>query len=407
MTSELTIVSLPLLNNIHKFNYFMAKKNKQNKQTNKKPLTEEAYVKKFARTLPVEMCEMTYSNTNPHTVRVLVVRKEPTGLFTIGFYLIDSWCRGLYDTYCRAHVTKEQLDNILNIDKEYRKIVPMTYDEAHNYIFGAIEFGEEAGFEPPKEFNNSQYVLAEDTDDIPLISCDFGVNGKRVLECRTTDQFNRARNILERNLSPDQYMLMGVTGFEEDDDDDDSDELDIDDIDFDELAKSLPTKQRHIAKMMKINSDNFEALDDAKFMLSISVINMLFETICDNEDKDGEEIPAEIASFYDLYQKALEDTDDEDIFSESVDAFYEAVDASRYEFLSMLSHYKPIDNDEDSDKINYYLTFFFVSAVVYTEVAKLKKKEVESIVSKSDHNVDEYQSFTKKCLDAYLGLNNG
>ena len=56
-----------------------------------------------------------------------------------------------------------------------------SYDEAHNCIYGAIAFAEEAGIEPDKSFKITQYMLDEDDDNIPLIEYKYGKDGKHTL----------------------------------------------------------------------------------------------------------------------------------------------------------------------------------------------------------------------------------
>lgn len=41
-------------------------------------------------------------------------------------------------------------------------------------IFGAIAFAEEAGITPSNSFELTQYLLEEDTEDVPLIEYDYG-----------------------------------------------------------------------------------------------------------------------------------------------------------------------------------------------------------------------------------------
>lgn len=383
---------------------------KKSKQVNKKPLSEKDYVKKFARTFPVEMCEMTYAPTNPHTVRVLVVRKEPTGLYTVGFYLIDSWCRGLYDTYCRAHITQEQLDDVLNMDKENRIITPMTYDEAHNYIFGAIEYGQEAGFDEPKEFKESQYVLAEDTDDIPLISYDFGIDGKRVLECSTIEQFNRAKNILERNLTPDQYELIGATGddyydYDEDEDfNDDYDYFDLDEEACKSLKKKFSPKYHKFIDLLQVNGDKFYDLDEKRQIIVSTAVGMLYDVVAEQDNLV--DIP-KISQFMDAFKKFQQSTGDEveedtdvencveDYFDLSFDLLVDTVDFTRKASI------KGLVSTIESDEQEAILSFFLLAATIYINVKKEKNVNVKKMVDVENNDSTLLLDFLKKCIKAF------
>lgn len=53
--------------------------------------------------------------------------------------------------------------------------VEISYNEAHNVIFGALEFAKEgADADPHGSFEITKYILEEDTDEIPLIEYSFG-----------------------------------------------------------------------------------------------------------------------------------------------------------------------------------------------------------------------------------------
>lgn len=56
-----------------------------------------------------------------------------------------------------------------------------SYEEAHNRVWGSIAYAEEAGIRPDKSFLLTQYMLEEDTDDIPLIEYEYGKDGKHFL----------------------------------------------------------------------------------------------------------------------------------------------------------------------------------------------------------------------------------
>lgn len=378
---------------------------KKSKQVNKKPLSETDYVKKIARNLPVEMCEMTYTPDNPHTIRVLVVRKEPTGLYTVGFYLIDSWCRGLYDTFCRVHMTQDELDYIINLDKEDRIIKPMTYDEAHNFIFGAIEYGEEAGFDVPKGFKVSQYMLAEDTDDIPLISYDFGLNGKRVLECYTVEQFNRAKNTLERNLTPDQYELIGTTGEDYDDYDnydeiDDYEYFDLDDEKCKALKKQFSPKYHRFIDLLRVKGDKFYDLDECRQVIAYTAVGLLYDIVA--EQDNHVDVP-QITKFMDAFKIFQHSGDElevnvdsensvEDYFDRSFDVLIDTVDFTRKAAI------KGLINPIESDEHEAILSFFLLAATIYINVKKEKNVNVKKIVEAENKDNKLMEEFLKKCV---------
>ena len=59
-----------------------------------------------------------------------------------------------------------------------------SYEEAHNLVWGSIAYAEEAGIAPDKSFRLTQYILDEETDDVPLIEYEYGKDGKHFLRTR-------------------------------------------------------------------------------------------------------------------------------------------------------------------------------------------------------------------------------
>ncbi|MGH2643198.1 MAG: hypothetical protein ACRDE2_04565, partial [Chitinophagaceae bacterium] len=57
-------------------------------------------------------------------------------------------------------------------------LIPCDYPLVHNIIYGAIEFAEDFGFFPHKDFKTTQYILEEDDDRVELIDIEFGKEGK-------------------------------------------------------------------------------------------------------------------------------------------------------------------------------------------------------------------------------------
>lgn len=144
-------------------------------------------------------------------------------------YLIDMYCLGVKDTFYRLRVSEWEVEELMNQQQvEFREC---TYNEAHNRVYGAIAFAEEGGIEPHKDFNLTQYMLEEDTEDIPLIDYEYGLDGKHHLVCNSLSEANRYLPILHEHLGNDfDYAINGQEfgdTFDEDDTYDYDDEPDI------------------------------------------------------------------------------------------------------------------------------------------------------------------------------------
>ena len=170
-------------------------------------LSPEQFIKQKARNLPVEACYISKDIENVGEGTVIVVRRHPNDKFTLATYLLDIFCLGVKDTFYRLRLDEfeyeEYLDKFTSMD-----VTEITYNEAHNWIYGAIAFAEEAGIAPHKDFNVTQYMLEEDTEDIPLIEYNYGKDGKHFLVAMSQLELSRYIPILKKNLGDDfDYVL--------------------------------------------------------------------------------------------------------------------------------------------------------------------------------------------------------
>jgi len=71
---------------------------------------------------------------------------------------------------------------------ETTELEECSYEEAHNIIYGAIEYAAEQGRKPHNSFMITKYMLEEDTDDIPLIEYEFGNSFRHNLPPAESDE---------------------------------------------------------------------------------------------------------------------------------------------------------------------------------------------------------------------------
>ena len=146
---------------------------------------------------------------------VIVTRKHKGGKITVACFLIDRWCTGVKDTFYKA-----MLDAV-EYEKFFQKISTLgiekvDYIEAHNWVFGAVEYASEAGIKPHKDFAITKYLLEDDEDErIPIIDYEFGDNGKYHLVCNTQQEANKYLPILERNIGKGNFLItIGIDDYE-------------------------------------------------------------------------------------------------------------------------------------------------------------------------------------------------
>ena len=156
---------------------------KKNNKSGAQPMSPEKYIKEKARMLPLGKC-YTYANwKDADEIMVIVTRIHPKGTVTCADFCIDKLCRGLIRTRYFFNVSPRKLAEIVEYysDKENDRMVEISYEVAHNLIYGSIEFAEEAGIEPVDAWDITQYILEEDDDNVPLIEYQWGLNGMHYL----------------------------------------------------------------------------------------------------------------------------------------------------------------------------------------------------------------------------------
>ena len=156
-------------------------------------------------------------------------------------YLVDAYCLGLKDSFYRLRIEDYELEDIVSHpNQEFREC---SYEEAHNWIYGAIAWAEEAGIKPHKSWALTRYMLEEDTEDVPLLDLEFGHEGKHLLMANDQRELNFYLPLLEKNLGEGNYSWTikydSVSDMEGDEDDDDYEEP----IDADEILSPLFNEQ--------------------------------------------------------------------------------------------------------------------------------------------------------------------
>ena len=75
---------------------------------------------------------------------------------------------------------------------------------------GAIEFAEDIGFPPHKDFEISKYILEEDDEKIDLVEIEFGYDGKP-LYISTPENHSESRRVmahLEKRLGRENFFFI-------------------------------------------------------------------------------------------------------------------------------------------------------------------------------------------------------
>ncbi len=170
-------------------------------------LSANGYLRKGnARKLPIYKCWATANYQEFGIANVIVSRKHKNGNISAGFYLVDLYCLGIKDSIFFFNLFESDfMSKVIDSDDGLEEV---SYEFAHNLVYGADAYCEEIGLTSHKSFKDTQLVLDEDTDAIELMYFEFGLNGKPHLVINHNENRNKELNILEKNFGEDGFTFI-------------------------------------------------------------------------------------------------------------------------------------------------------------------------------------------------------
>jgi len=91
---------------------------------------------------------------------IMIARRRPDGHIAFANYLVDLYCLGLKDTFCRTNVPPDRFHRG-DLERAFPDAPPVSISPelAHEIIYGSIEYAAQFGFQPHRDFQRSQYIL--------------------------------------------------------------------------------------------------------------------------------------------------------------------------------------------------------------------------------------------------------
>jgi hypothetical protein len=170
-----------------------------------------------ARTFPILECLISdnWQKDDMGLVQILLARQQPDGDICFGVYLVDKYCLGLKNTFANAGFSHTRYQNEIR-SKIFREQKPVKcpIELAHQMIYASIEYAEQFGFEPEKDFALSQYLLAPRGELEEPYQLTFGRNGKPFFIAGPRDNAARILKQLEKTAGPGNFdYLMPLDAF--------------------------------------------------------------------------------------------------------------------------------------------------------------------------------------------------
>ena len=194
----------------------MAKKKKKRSSGSNKSQKPSTYIKQAARKLPILECLALPDWRESGITDVVIARQKPSGGVVVGQYIVDTFCLGVKNTMFRIFKNdfeyKEYLDYLLT----YQNFEVIEPNLVFNLIYGAVEFAEDHGFEPHKDFEVTEYILPP-VEDIEYIDIEFGKNGKPFYISGPHDNVEKIMATLNKNHKEGEFDFAVYVEVEESD----------------------------------------------------------------------------------------------------------------------------------------------------------------------------------------------
>lgn len=233
-----------------------SKSRRKKKKTQVVKLKPENYIRKKARSLPLYK---SYINTNWEEMGmavIIVTRQKASGNLVLGFYLVDTGCLGLKNTGFHHNLLEGDFQGLLEQQYGGMNLESMEIDHttAFNIIYGSIEYAEDLGFRPHKDFKVSEYVL-EDVEAVEFKAIEFGKDGKPFFVAGPNDDIDRVMAILNKKVGPGnfEYLFPFSDDMDDEEEYEDEDEVEV----IDELIEDfLPTEEiEAVRKSIELDED--------------------------------------------------------------------------------------------------------------------------------------------------------
>ena len=169
-------------------------------------ISPKDYIRTIARKLPIYKTFIAENLFDDGIGNVIVVREKRNGDKVIGSYLVDVWCLGVKDTFFKIYKSYEYEDFM---DKYFKappnNLIETETNYTFNLIYGAVEYADDLGLPPHKDFSITKYIL-DDIDNILYEDIVFGKEeGKPFFVSGPYDQSSKIIKILNESVGIGGY----------------------------------------------------------------------------------------------------------------------------------------------------------------------------------------------------------
>lgn len=163
---------------------------------------------------PVHECLINADWQEKMMANIILSRRQPDGLIAFGAYLVDIGCLGLKSTFCNANFSTARYEQELKGGMEGgMDLVPCPLPLAHEIIYGGIDYAEELGFQPDRDFRLSRHFLEPRSRyENEKTGVEFGEEGQPVYVAGPNDDVRKVMQTLDRAVGEGNYKFILPAG---------------------------------------------------------------------------------------------------------------------------------------------------------------------------------------------------
>jgi hypothetical protein len=171
----------------------------------KTSFSPKKYLKEKGKQLPLDRCLISDNYEEQGFTMCLIIRKQPSGKFAFGSFLVDRLCLGIKDSMSNYNFTSEQIDDLIQQMVSNAPVQEVSPAYFHNLIYGALDYASELGLSAPKDFYLAEYLLDEDLVDDEIDKIEMGWNGKPWYVEGPFDNTHKILSTLKQSVGEDGY----------------------------------------------------------------------------------------------------------------------------------------------------------------------------------------------------------
>lgn len=210
------------------------------------------------RTYPVIQCLIDENGYKNGLASIVVVRKMGGDKVAFGSYMVDIFCLGVKDTMYHI-MTEDEKDDFL--EDLPMNMTDCDFMRAQNIIYGALEYAEDLGFQPQKDFEVSKYLL-DDVESIEYIEMEFGKNGKPLYVAGPFDNVGKITATLRKSVGEGNFEIVQELDDFDDEEEDYDDRFDFESKKAQAVIKAMTPIQLTYYNISLILAQALDEIED-------------------------------------------------------------------------------------------------------------------------------------------------